>query len=866
MKKIISIKIVHTFIILIFISGFFSSLWYFHYRHTPKKAHPIREISSVTDIYTEKIAPILNNRCIACHSCLESPCQLNLQSFGGLQRGANKKFNVYDGARLKDENPTRMYEDAQTTEQWRDKGFFDIIGNDDFSIFNHLITNGAYPNRTVPKMIVEDSRMCVETKFELENRSPENQEDEFNRLSMPYGFPGLTPEQRGWINQWLAQGAPGPLKESTSDFKTISQLNLIGKTLPLTIAQQIKDWESFLNNNNLKNKITARYLYEHLFLAHLYFKENLTNKLDNSNQKYIDLKNYDLSKDANDPRLFFKLIRSSIPCNLGPKIIASRKPNDDPGVQQWYYCFVSEKNTIVDKTHIPYELSTEKLKWVKKIFIDKKWRATQFPSFSPETSGNPFITFREMPIISRYEFLLNDAQYHVMTFIKGPVCNGTKAVNSIQDQFYAVFINPRSELMAINRKFAHIVESDLILPGIYGTEVSPSKLFSLNKELVQKRNEFRKTKQDFLKLHRPEGLSLNDLWDGNGNNPNALLTIIRHDQSARVLKGAFGDISKTVFVIDYSLLERLVYNLVVNFDVFGNVGHQYLTRAYMDLIRMEAENNFLDFLPPADRSVLKSEWYKGAFTKLKLELYNENEFSPIGTMIKYQNVVSVNSEETKNSESVLEKNINSYIKKLGSQNEDIENANEHKKQLLQQIIFNYLNETVRGPADNMNWKKLKPTNVSDNIEEQLKKASSINQEFTKYFPDFSILFISKQTQIQKSYSIIHNKEHSSISWILGESLRLSPDEDTLTIAKGYHGSYPNLFFSVEENQIEEFVHDILQISSDSKYNKFVKKYGVHRMNPNFWYYYDFIIKDFLQQDPINASYMDLSRYDLGLNN
>ncbi|MDT9136206.1 fatty acid cis/trans isomerase, partial [Escherichia coli] len=37
--------------------------------------------------------------------------------------------------------------------------------------------------------------------------------------------------------------------------------------------------------------------------------------------------------------------------------------------------------------------------------------------------------------------------------------------------------------------------------------------------------------------------------------------------------------------MDYPLLERTYYQLVVNFDVFGNVSHQGQTRLYFDLIR-----------------------------------------------------------------------------------------------------------------------------------------------------------------------------------------------------------------------------------------------------------------------------------------
>lgn len=41
----------------------------------------------VLDFYTHKVQPIFDNRCLACHSCFNAPCQLNLQSFEGFQRG-----------------------------------------------------------------------------------------------------------------------------------------------------------------------------------------------------------------------------------------------------------------------------------------------------------------------------------------------------------------------------------------------------------------------------------------------------------------------------------------------------------------------------------------------------------------------------------------------------------------------------------------------------------------------------------------------------------------------------------------------------------------------------------------------------------
>lgn len=740
------------------------------------------------DFYTNKVQSIFNNRCIACHSCLESPCQLNLQSYEGVLRGGIKNYPVYDGTRLKSVSPTRMFEDAPTTEEWRKRGFHDIIGNSEFSILKSSLDLGLIRN-SKPALPVSESQFCSQSKNEFLIAAAT---DYHLRLAMPYGFPGLDKNEIQTIKDWIATGAIGPKQQR--------------HWIPEFYKDQIEAWENFLNTDDLKHRITARYLYEHLFLAHLYFSplENLK-----------------------EPQ-FFKLIRSKNKCDQEVSKIVTRTPNADPGVKKWYYCFEIDKSSPAFKNHIPYELSSEKLSWVNKIFIDSNWTPLSFPSFDPRYASNPFLTFKDIPVKSRYEFLLNDSQYHIMTFIKGPVCNGTMAVNSIQEQFYVFFMNPNSDLMSMDPVYSSQLNSELDLPGFLGADVEPSKLFKSYEELLQKRNKYRLAKGKYLEKYKPMGLDLSDLWDGNKKNPNAVLTVLRHDDNAKVVKGAFGDLSKTAFVLDYSLFERLVYNLVVNFDVYGNVGHQTLTRLYMDLIRMEAENNFLDFLPPSQRIKLKNDWYRGAFTKAQLQFLKEMDFPNIPEKIKYTSAIS------------------------------------SQQELVQKILFNHLDHDVRGPDDFINWKKIKNTSQQFLSEEEklLSTLATTTGLFNRYFPELSYLIITEEQKPQLGYSIVRNREHENISWVLGEAFRSSPEEDRLLIGRGYYGSYPHLFWVVEKNKIQNFVFEAKKIRNQIEYNEFYRKYSLDRMNSQFWKIYDFINWDLKNIDPIEFGYVDLSRYRL----
>jgi len=64
---------------------------------------------------------------------------------------------------------------------------------------------------------------------------------------------------------------------------------------------------------------------------------------------------------------------------------------------------------------------------------------------------------------------------------------------------------------------------------------------------------------EFARLRRFHGgARLDMIWDGDGANPNAALTVMRHFDSATVVQGLVGEPPKTAWLVDYSLLERII--------------------------------------------------------------------------------------------------------------------------------------------------------------------------------------------------------------------------------------------------------------------------------------------------------------------
>jgi Fatty acid cis/trans isomerase (CTI) len=759
------------------------------------------QIAPASDDYTTNIQPIFDSRCVACHSCYNAPCQLNLQSYSGLARGATK-LNIYDRSRPKSVAPSRLDIDGRSVSDWRAKDFFDVTGGTDpaHTLLMQLLGLRARHPTLQPKKPVEESNFCPADSDRgalLAQSAPE--------LGMPYGLPPLAQTEIAALSEWIASGAPGPSGASLASRRAV----------PPQLQTEVRDWEAFLNGRTPREQLMARYLYEHLFLAHLHFA----------------------SEPASQHPAFFRLVRSRTPCEAGVDEIATRRPNDDPGPGDFHYCLRRFDGTIVDKTHIPYDLSPEKLERVRRTFLEPQWDVKNLPGYSEETASNPFATFADIPVRARYQFLLDDAEYEIATFIKGPVCNGSVAVNSIQAQFFVLFLRPDADGMVMSAEHARQAQDLLILPGVWGSDVPILDDIPFLQRLIAHREAYRKLRADNARKLRPAGYTLEDIWNGDGRNPSALLTVLRHFDTAVVTQGAAGDLPKTVFVLDYPLTERLVYNLVVNYDVFGNVGHQALTRLYMDMIRMEAEELFLDFLPPSQRASLRTSWYRGGLlTDLKLRYVFPlvNSSAPTGVIYR--------------------------------------NEAEAKTELIERVINEYLPQQVRGRPDALNWKTLRlpegPGAAPELTapEQALRRITSIKAAsatpFARFLPDLAVVLVRGEDDRARLYSIVHNREHTNISWILGESERLAPEEDSLTVREGVLGAYPNMFFVVPETEIAVFSRAVERLKSTADYERLVDAFGVRRSNEQFWSVYDAINSTHLASDPVRSGTLDLTRYAL----
>lgn len=754
---------------------------------------PLPEPAGAADTsYRDQVQPVLEHRCVVCHGCYDAPCQLLLSSPEGIERGASKAV-VYNTDRLTDAQPTRLFIDAHGAAAWRERGFFAVTGNPDASNSTALLLLMLQLGRAHPLPAGEKLPESVGLDINRALSCPRTAEfaaytQQHALGGMPYGMAPLSDAELGILVAWVTQGAPHPPA---------------APPLPDAATAQVERWETFLNGDSLKQRITARYLYEHWFVAHLYFE--------------------DLPAGP-----FFRVVRSRTPPGTAVDEIATRRPYDPPGVDRVWYRLRPIKETIVHKTHIVYPLSDAKMRRLSELFVSSDWQPTRLPSYAVKEASNPFISFDQIPARSRYQFLLDNAQYFVMTFIRGPVCRGQVAVDVIEDHFFVSFLDPDHDLSVINPSFLKQAKGFLNLPAEHLSRLVPGE-FWLQYDYEQRRYlDLRERFYDALDPQR-RGPTLDYLWNGDDDNTNAQLTVFRHFDNATVVRGFLGEMPKTAWVIDFPLFERIYYNLVAGYDVFGSVTHQAATRLYMDHLRMQSENLFLTFLPADRREAIRASWYVGATYTLDYELADRLHGISHGTQIPFQ-------------------------------------STDVKAELLEMILAR--NPVVSGPPDLLNRCGTPPCDrpgasaVERRAERALQPLTGVYGAWVAELPEVAFVRVhtAKDAGGDAMYTLVHNRAHTNVAFMFKEQERLVPADDTLTVAPGYLGSYPNFLFDVDVDQIETFAQALAAVHDPSDFEQVAARWGVRRSSPRLWSAVDWIHDDFRRRQPTEFGLFDLDRY------
>ncbi|HET6333913.1 MAG TPA: fatty acid cis/trans isomerase [Polyangiales bacterium] len=716
---------------------------------------------------------VLEKRCVVCHGCYDAPCQLKLESYEGVERGGTKA-QVYDASRLTAADPSRLFIDSHLLAGWRAKGFHAVLPergapDPDKSVLMRMLEL----KRANPLPLDTNIDEAFTLALDREQTCPDTQSfDGYAKdhplWGMPYALPNLDAAAHAALAAWVHAGAPaGKLVE-----------------VPPAITAQIARWEEFFNETSPKRQLAARYIYEHLFLGSLYFR-------------------------GVDAHTFFRLVRSRTPTGYAVDEIPTRRPFEDPG-GKFYYRFVRRLGSPLSKTHMPYALDDARMARYRELFVTPDYRVDSLPSYDLEVSANPFQAFAALPVASRYQFMLDEAEFIMMGFIKGPVCRGQVALNVIQERFWIAFIAPDAPFATKEAALLSDVKHDIELPAEAGSSTLGLRWFGFSDEHAH----YVKQKSELLaeEARAGRGLSAGAIWNGDGKNQNAALTVFRHFDSATVVKGFVGHAPKTAWVVDYPMFERIHYLLVAGFDVFGNVGHQIMTRLYMDFLRMEGESNFLALLPQARRRPLVDFWYRRTPDDVKERVYGElADFSGEPNM-RY---------ETEQPEQELYKALESRLVKVRAR--DYALSNTAAAQRLAKL------DGMRGkPASKM--------------------------------PELSFVAVEVPDGTSEYFTITRESAHTNVAQLFDEESRLLPEEDELSIVPGFLGAYPNALFSVPLDQLPQFVVQVGQLDQ-ARYPALRAQFGVSRSGANFWRFSDAMLDAYRKSEPLESGLFDYNRLE-----
>ena len=546
----------------------------------------------------------------------------------------------------------------------------------------------------------------------------------------------------------------------------------------------------------------SRYLYEHLFIGRIHF-------------------------ESLPERAFYRLVRSKTPPGQPVVEINTIRPYDDPGKDPFFYRLQKIEATIAVKDHTVYRMTKDKMARYRELFLGDDSVVTRLPGYDPATTANPFKTFAELPALSRYRFMLDDARFFVEGFIKGPVCRGQVALNVINDHFFVAFFDPIKDTISNDSRFLSEVSDLLRIPS---ERKSTLRLLSTWHHYASLQKDYLIAKEKYLMELNPDdiGNDISYVWDGDGVNPNALLTVFRHFDSASVVNGFVGKMPKTGWVIDYPLFERVHYLLVAGFNVYGNLGHQLETRLYMDFLRMEGENNFLSFLPIDSRREIWADWYTDA--RKGAENYLDEQFRGLQRTTR----INYHTDDPKT------EFFSQLIAHAGKA------ANSHD-------ILN------RCPDNDCT--DIGASRAQQRADRAMRRVADIHGLQVQALPDVTFVHVvTGEDSEDLAYTIIRNKALSNNSMLFNESRRRVPENDTLTVVKGYVGSYPNAFSRISIDDIEKGVDQYLKIQDKLDYYNFAKKYGIQRNSPIFWQESDWHYRKFLDARPVEAGVFDMYRF------
>ncbi len=746
--------------------------------------------------YTRDVQPIFDRRCIACHGCLGSPCNLKLDSYAGAARGA---FGMNPYTDHVSAYPRTDMDAADSLAQWRELGFWPVLSpetpddaaqteprdrRDGSLLLRFLEAGNAHNQPGFPRAALASAYAkrfeyaCPSTPDAAEALLAKNP-----AMGMPFGLPAIDADDYATLLRWISAGAQGPSAEEL--------LAAAESVRPDEVAH----WEDFFNDPDPRHRLVARFIFEHVYLATIVLAES--------------------------PDERFRLVRSSTPPGEPVDVIGTDLPYDDPyahaDVERFWYRLQKLTQAPMQKNLFLWRLAQTDRAELEQLFFGAEGPGANWPEAAPLDPpwglGNPFSVFRTIPAEARYRFLLRYAETITSGVIYGPVCNGQTATYAVKDHFWVFFVDPAADPSVQDPKLGLDSWDKMMDRSVFG-----------NATYVEAYNEA-------LAGLRPQGWDIDAIWDGDGDNPNAWLTVMRHDTNVSVMTGGRGGTPRTLWLMTYSGLERMYYDTVADFEYWAGDPSKLETLLFFNYLRQEFEDNFLMLLPAGAREAVRNTWTQG-IGRLGLEL------------------IPFDADQDAASNAGAEADPQQAL-----------------RQVIDAVEARFA-PAIAGPPDRLNpdtKPDTDPTARIASVEDWERALSTLTvvqgQPFTRFMPSVILLRLDGD-QSARVYSLVVNRVYESQYTLVFQDGQALPELYSLSAYPTIVNGFPNLFVHLDLERAGAFLADLRKVDSDEAWEGFKARYAILRNSAELWPFYDWITDWNLGHRRSAAGYLDLSYYDL----
>ncbi len=545
-------------------------------------------------------------------------------------------------------------------------------------------------------------------------------------------------------------------------------------------------------------------------------------------------------------------------------------PNDRPPLDAMGRTIVYRLRKMTDlitvKDHIVWHANAATLERIRFLFDQEepRWTLKSLPDYS---NKNPFLYFQEIPPSIRYKFLLDNTKYIIDNFVRSPVCIGSKATFAMDDYVWAWFVRPEADPTAQDSGPAAFTADDWDKVND-GYRVDRGVV--LGEYALLKTNDQYLTRQELkLRTLRPSGMLVDDVWDGSclfhaatckGKNPNAWITALRHETNASVVFGGEGGNPLAIYLYNYSNFERMYYSLSFNYKMWGSLKHKVLTWRDFMHARIEAQDRCGSMLPQAARVRLRDDLNGRSLGEIGVTVF------PDRSMGKEFGLAEVRKRIFDFFDIAPEFNMLvgvrpgaadlGFVRDLGGREAFLGAVGYVQSKRfagwqLPPSQINSGNKTDGVPASPQG---------REQVEAAMKQVTQRYGFFNSRIPSVSYLRIVPHNLV---YTLLSHRRYAARNF-LSDSVwarRGQSDRDYSSVYRGIVGDYPNAFFEIPQERVQEFFTRLAKVSSDAEWLALRREFLVGKNSDNFWKSTDFYHSWMAQNEPVEGGILDLREYD-----